>query len=67
MVSRLKGHGHYVAYRYNPFELEAYTNEHDASYLEKRKSFAWIPCVREYYKCLQQDFENVPRKKKAGY
>src|SRR5687768_2563199 len=40
--SRTKGHGHYVAYRYNPFELEAYNNEHDADYLRTRKSFAWI-------------------------
>ena len=29
------------AYRQNPFELEAYDNDEDPSYLENRELFAW--------------------------
>ena len=65
--SRSRGHGHYIAYRYNPFELEAYSNEHDTEYLRKRKAFAWFQCVKEYYKFLSTDFENVPLRDKARY
>ena len=32
----------HLAYRANPFEKEAYANEGDMSYLDKRKHFAWI-------------------------
>jgi hypothetical protein len=67
LLSRSKGHGHYVAYRYNPFELEAYTNEHDVDYLKTRKSFAWLSCVKEYYRFLSQNFAGVPRTRDIGY
>jgi len=29
------------AYRQNPFELEAYDNDQDVDYLEKRQMYAW--------------------------
>ena len=61
LLSRSKGHGHYIAYRYNPFEIEAYANEHDIEYLRKRRAFAWVKAVREYYKFYSEDFENVPK------
>ena len=48
LVARLKGHGHYIAYRYNPFEIEAYDNECDVNYLKARKPFAWVPCVKDF-------------------
>ncbi len=31
-----------TAYRQNPFELEAYDNDEDPDYLEKRKLYAWL-------------------------
>ncbi len=31
-----------AAYRHNPFELEAYDNDDDESYLEKRRLFSWM-------------------------
>jgi hypothetical protein len=67
LLSRSRGHGHYVAYRYNPFELEAYTNENDVDYLKTRKSFAWLSCVKEYYRFLSQNFAGVPRTRDMGY
>ncbi len=50
LVSRYKGRGHYAAYRYNPFEIEAYNEESDVSYLKTRKPFAWVNHVKEWRK-----------------
>jgi hypothetical protein len=30
-----------ISYYENPFEIEAYNNDHDANYLEKRSLWAW--------------------------
>jgi hypothetical protein len=67
LVSRYKGQGHYVAYRYNPFEIEAFDNEHDINYLKKRKPFAWINNVRDFNTFLARNFEGLPRARSAGY
>ncbi len=63
-ISRLKGHGHYVAYRYNPFEMEAYANEHDEAYLKKRKIFAWAPYILTYNKFLTENFRGLDKEKR---
>jgi hypothetical protein len=63
LLSRYKGYGHFIAYRYNPFELEAYAYEHDENYLKSRRSFAWIYCVKEYYGFLSRNFEGVPQRR----
>ncbi|HEY0654303.1 MAG TPA: hypothetical protein VGD65_14285 [Chryseosolibacter sp.] len=63
VISRAKGHGHYVAYRYNPFEMEAYANEHDAEYLKNRRIFAWVPYIIQYQRFLAQDFQGLEKKK----
>lgn len=63
LISRAKGHGHYVAYRYNPFEMEAYANEHDVDYLKKRRFFAWASYVRKYNKFLSQNFQGLEKEK----
>lgn len=39
---RIIGLTHDCAYRAIPFEREAYRYEHDLSYLEGRKIFAWL-------------------------
>jgi len=31
-----------IAYRQNPFEQEAYDNDHDLDYLTSRKRFSWV-------------------------
>lgn len=67
LISRYKGHGHYIAYRYNPFEIEAYENEHNINYLKERRFFAWINYVRDYNTFLSKKFEGVPRDRKIGY
>ncbi len=41
LLGRLRGCSHYEAYRYISFEKEAYTHEHDISYLRQRKSMAF--------------------------
>ena len=62
--ARSKGHCHYIAYRYNPFELEAFSNEHDEKYLEKRKLFAWRPFIRKHQQLLSRDLRaTVPPEK----
>ncbi len=63
MISRTKGAGHYVAYRYNPFEIEAFDNEEDVDYLRNRKPFAWMLYIRQYQRFLAQNFEGVNRKR----
>jgi hypothetical protein len=62
IVSRSKGHRHYSAYRYNPFEIEAYDNEHDIDYLHERKPFAWIASVKKYRSHLTSKNRLVTRK-----
>lgn len=44
-LNRLKGLAHNEAYRQNPFEKEAYANDHDFNYLVKRKFWAWTKYV----------------------
>lgn len=41
----LKGKAHDAAYRSNPFEREAYTNDQDLTYIFKRKPYAWIKYI----------------------
>ncbi len=36
-----KGLNGSVAYKYIPFELEAYANDEDSEYLQNRKRYAW--------------------------
>lgn len=65
VLGRVNGQCHYVAYRYNPFELEAFTHDPDATYLEKRKPFAWVRYVRESVESMRKDHSNnVPADKK---
>ncbi len=52
VVSRVKGHEHYIAYRYNPFEIEAYRHDGDYDYLSKRKPFAWLKYLTPYLRIL---------------
>ncbi len=60
LLTRSRGHGHYIAYRYNPFELEAYDNEHDHAYLTSRRRFAWTRSVKTYYDMWRSDFCGLP-------
>lgn len=54
LVSRLKGYGHYAAYRFNPFELEAFTKEDDVDYLRKRRPYAWVAYLGSYCSSLKK-------------
>jgi hypothetical protein len=64
LVARAKGHCHWVAYRYNPFEIEAYDNEYNPEYLSERKAFAWMSSFGKYQQALSQDLSNtVPKEK----
>jgi hypothetical protein len=55
LISRSKGHGHYISYRYNPFELEAYEHDADMTYLQTRRPFAWVNYLKMYYATLTKD------------
>ena len=63
LIARSKGHGHWVAYRYNPFEIEAYENEGDTRYLKARQSFAWRRYLNPYWKQLNSRHEIETAKK----
>lgn len=46
LLYRIKGLNHTQAYMAIPFEREAYKHEHDATYLKKRKPFAWLAFLK---------------------
>jgi len=46
VLYRFKGLNHNQAYMAIPFEREAYQHEHDATYLKKRKAFAWLAFIK---------------------
>ncbi len=53
VISRIAGRGHYIAYRYNPFEIEAYRHDGEFDYLSKRRLYAWTNYLPAYYKILR--------------
>jgi hypothetical protein len=64
LIARAKGHCHWIAYRYNPFEIEAFSHEPDEQYLRKRKPFAWLSYVPNYHLAIEQDLRStVPKDK----
>jgi hypothetical protein len=68
LISRLNGQGHYIAYRYNPFELEAYGNDLNESYLQERKIFSWVRYVKDFRSILGKDMSaHLPKQKEIGW
>jgi hypothetical protein len=64
LVARAKGHCHYIAYRYNPFEIEAFNNDANVKYLQVRKPYAWVNYINHYIKVLPKDLKaTVPQEK----
>lgn len=55
LISRYKRHRHYIAYRYNPFEIEAYDHERQENYLAERKPFSWIKYIVRHREALAGD------------
>lgn len=65
LVGRLNGQCHYIAYRYNPFEIEAFNNDVHADYLTKRRPFAWTLYIKSFYRTLRKDHsKSIPAGKK---
>lgn len=65
LLGRLHGQCHYIAYRYNPFELEAFNHDVQKDYLKKRWPFAWVRYVRESIVAMQKDHSGkVPADKR---
>lgn len=65
LVGRANGQCHYIAYRYNPFELEAFNNDPDERYLQTRRPFAWTRYMKEFIRTIREDqSKNVPPGKK---
>lgn len=65
LMGRANGQCHYIAYRYNPFEIEAFNHDPDEQYLETRRPFAWTRYVREFFHSIRKDHsKNVPPGKK---
>lgn len=67
IISRLKGHEHYIAYRYNPFELEAYGNDSDESYLRSRKAFAWTRYIKQSAVAHQRKNFSHKKRRNIGF
>ena len=64
LAARYRGHGHYIAYRYNPFEIEAFDNDQNPDYLQQRRAFAWLNYVNKYSESLSKDLNStVPKDK----
>jgi hypothetical protein len=64
VVARAKGHCHWIAYRYNPFEIEAFNNDANTTYLTQRKPFAWLRYLNHYLDVLPKDMRaTVPKEK----
>ncbi len=59
LISRVKGNRHYISYRYNPFELEAYLNDSNEKYLEERKAFAWWRHLKKFRESLTKDLSST--------
>jgi hypothetical protein len=67
-ILRLKGQRHYIAYRFNPFELEAYENDNDLTYPEKRKFFSWVKYLKKYREISAKDMSTqIPPHKEIGW
>ena len=65
IVARINGQCHYIAYRYNPFEIEAFNYDSDHNYLRKRRPFAWAGFVKKFFETLRKDHsKNIPEGKK---
>ena len=61
LVGRMNGQCHYIAYRYNPFELEAFTHDPEEDYLRKRRPFAWVRFVKQFFSSIRKDHsKNIP-------
>lgn len=66
LLGRIKGQCHYIAYRYNPFEIEAFNNDGNAGYLKERRPFAWTGYVKQFLRAIQQDHSgNIPDGKRV--
>jgi hypothetical protein len=65
LLGRMNGQCHYIAYRYNPFELEAFSNDPDVNYLKNRRPFAWIGFVKQFFRALKKDHSaSIPADKR---
>lgn len=65
LVGRMNGQCHYIAYRYNPFEIEAFDNDPDTGYLQKRRPLAWTAFVKPFFRSLRKDHSrNIPEGKR---
>ena len=63
-ISRIKGQRHYIGYRYNPFEIEAYDNDTNKEYLKTRRPYAWLSHVKVFRDTLSKDMTNkLPKDK----
>jgi hypothetical protein len=68
LISRLNGQRHYIAYRYNPFEIEAYQHDTDTCYLSRRSAFAWIKSVRPFLSTLNRKMDDqIPERKEITF
>jgi hypothetical protein len=68
LISRIKRQGHYIAYRYNPFEVEAYTHDTDVNYLMRRRPYAWTRYLRDFLRTLNTNMSGqVPKHKEIRW
>jgi hypothetical protein len=59
---RIKGQRHYIAYRYNPFEQEAYENDNDLTYARRRRLFHWVRYYKKFLDLSGQDISDSQNK-----
>jgi hypothetical protein len=67
-ISRLKGQRHYICYRYNPFEIEAYDNDHSEHYLRSRRAYSWVKYLKPFWETQSRDMKShLPKDKYINY
>ena len=65
---RLKGHRHYIADRFKPFELEGDENDNDPGYERKRKLFQWTSGWKKFIDISARDMSaQVHREKEINF
>lgn len=64
---RIKGQRHYIAYRFNPFEQEAYEHDNDLVYPRTRRFFQWTDYYKKFVDVSRKDGSNDTKREEIGW
>lgn len=67
MFLRIKGQRHYIAYRFNPFEQEAYEHDNDLVYPLTRRFFQWTDYYKKFVDISRKNGSNNTKREEIGW